>query len=75
MPEMPVIPKPGKRNTTPEDFNIQPEYVGIPYDLVIDGKIMLEFIHSVLMNSICLPLRIVRLLRNIIRLPTSLFIF
>lgn len=37
-----VIPKPGKRNTTPEDFNIQSEYVGIPYDLVIDGKVMYE---------------------------------
>ena len=37
-----VIPKPGKRNTIPEDFNIEPEYEGIPYDLVIDGKIMNE---------------------------------
>ena len=35
-----VIQKPGKRNTIPEDFNIEPEYEGIPYDLVIDGKIM-----------------------------------
>ena len=35
-----VIPKPEKRNTIPEDFNIVPEYEGIPYDLVIDGKIM-----------------------------------
>ena len=24
----------------PEDFNIVPEYEGIPYDLVVDGKIM-----------------------------------
>lgn len=35
-----VIQKPEKRNTTPEDFNIVPEYEGIPYDLVVDGKIM-----------------------------------
>ena len=35
-----VIQKPEKRNTIPEDFNIAPEYEGIPYDLVIDGKIM-----------------------------------
>ena len=38
--EVTVIQKPEKRNTIPEDFNIQPEYEGIPYDLVIDGKIM-----------------------------------
>ena len=37
-----VIEKPNKRNTTPEDFGIMPEYEGIPYDLVIDGKIMYE---------------------------------
>lgn len=35
-----VIQKPEKRTTTPEDFNIVPEYEGIPYDLVVDGKIM-----------------------------------
>lgn len=35
-----VIQKPEKRNTIPEDFNITPDYEGIPYDLVIDGKIM-----------------------------------
>ena len=37
-----VIQKPEKRNTIPEDFNIVPEYEGIPYDLVVDGKIMDE---------------------------------
>ena len=37
-----VIPKPSKRNTIPEDFGIEPEYEGIPYDLVIDGVIMTE---------------------------------
>jgi len=37
-----VIPKPNKRPTTPEDFNIEPKYEGIPYDLVVDGKIEYE---------------------------------
>jgi len=37
-----VIQKTNKRNTIPEDFNISPEYEGIPYDLVIDGVIMRE---------------------------------
>ena len=31
-----VIQKPEKRTTIPEDFQIQPEYEGIPYDLVVD---------------------------------------
>ena len=35
-----VSQKPEKRNTIPEDFNITPEYEGIPYDLVVDGKVM-----------------------------------
>ncbi len=35
-----VILKPAKRNAIPEDFNIEPEYEGISYDLVIDGTIM-----------------------------------
>lgn len=35
-----VIQKPNKRTTIPEDFNIMPEYEGISYDLVVDGKIM-----------------------------------
>ena len=38
--EVTVIQKPEKRGTIPEDFNIQPDYEGIPYDLVIDGKVM-----------------------------------
>ncbi len=40
--EVTVIQKPNKRNTTPEDFNIIPDYEGISYDLVIDGKIMYD---------------------------------
>ncbi len=37
-----VIQKPNKRTTIPEDFGIMPEYEGISYDLVVDGKIMRE---------------------------------
>ena len=37
-----IIQKPGKRNVTPEDLNINPDYEGIPYDLVVDGKVMTE---------------------------------
>lgn len=37
-----VIQKPEKRNTIPEDFGIIPEYEGIPYDLVVDGKVMYD---------------------------------
>ena len=35
-----VIEKPNKRKCIPEDFGIMPEYEGIPYDLVIDGKVL-----------------------------------
>ena len=37
-----VIQKPDKRNTIPADFNIMPDYEGISYDLIVDGKIMKE---------------------------------
>lgn len=40
--QMSVIQKPNKRNTIPEDFDIMPDYEGIPYDLVIDGVVMEE---------------------------------
>lgn len=42
-----VIQKPEKRNTIPEDFNIVPEYEGIPYDLVVDGKVMMKNLKSI----------------------------
>ena len=42
-----VIQKPEKRNTIPEDFNIVPEYEGIPYDLVVDGKIMSDNLKAI----------------------------
>lgn len=37
-----VIQKPNKRTTIPEDFNMMPEYEGVPYDLIVDGKIMYD---------------------------------
>lgn len=40
--QLTVIEKPEKRNLIPEDLNIVPDYEGIPYDLVIDGRIMKE---------------------------------
>ena len=45
--EVTVIQKPEKRNLMPEDLNISPEYEGIPYDLVVDGKIMEENLKSI----------------------------
>ena len=38
--EVTVILKPDKRGTVVGDFDIEPIYEGIPYDLVIDGKVM-----------------------------------
>jgi len=35
-----VIPKPEKKALTPQDLNIEVEYEGIPYDLIVDGRIM-----------------------------------
>lgn len=37
-----VVQKPEKRALRPDDFNIQAEYEGIAYDLVLDGKVMNE---------------------------------
>ncbi len=45
--QLTVIQKPEKRNTIPEDFGITPEYEGIPYDLVIDGKVMHENLKAI----------------------------
>lgn len=49
-----VIPKPNKRATTPEDFNIEPEYEGIPYDLVVDGKVMYKNLEKIGKNYVWL---------------------
>lgn len=45
--EVTVIQKPEKRNLIPEDLDISPEYEGIPYDLVIDGKVMKENLKAI----------------------------
>lgn len=42
-----VIQKPNKRNLIPEDLEINPEYEGIPYDLVIDGVIMYDNLKAI----------------------------
>lgn len=42
-----VIQKPEKRNATPEDLGITPEYEGISYDLVVDGKIMTKNLKAI----------------------------
>lgn len=52
--EVTVIQKPEKRNTIPEDFNIEPDYEGIPYDLVIDGKVMNKNLKSIGKNYVWL---------------------
>ncbi len=49
-----VIQKPNKRTTIPEDFNIMPDYEGIPYDLVVDGKVMEENLKKIGKNYIWL---------------------
>ena len=45
--EVTVIQKPEKRNVIVEDLNITPEYEGISYDLIIDGKIMEKNLKSI----------------------------
>lgn len=52
--EVTVIQKPEKRNLMPEDFNMSPEYEGIPYDLVVDGKVMEENLKAIGKNKIWL---------------------
>ena len=49
-----VIPKPNKRPTTPEDFNMKPKYEGIPYDLVVDGKVMYKNLEKIGKNYVWL---------------------
>lgn len=38
--QLTVIQKPEKRGTIPQDFGIIPEYEGLAYDLIVDGKVM-----------------------------------
>lgn len=49
--EISVITKPGKKNLTPEDMGIKAEYEGIPYDLVVEGKVMHENLKTIGKNE------------------------
>ena len=49
-----VIPKPNKKSVTPEDLNIEAQYEGIPYDLVVDGKVMYKNLEKIGKNYIWL---------------------
>lgn len=42
-----VILKPGKRTVTLEDMKLKADYVGLPYDLVIDGVIQKENLEKI----------------------------
>lgn len=42
-----ILLKPEKRNVKAEDFNINAEYEGIAYDLVIDGKVMYDNLRKI----------------------------
>lgn len=42
-----VVQKPNKRGTIPEDFGIMPEYEGLSYDLIVDGKTMTENLQKI----------------------------
>lgn len=45
--ELSVILKPDKQNPCLSDLNIEGKYKGIPYELVIDGKIMQENLEKI----------------------------
>ena len=49
--EISVITKPEKKNLTPEDMGIKVEYEGIPYDLVVEGKVMHENLKTIGKNE------------------------
>lgn len=45
--ELSVIEKTDKRNLTPNDLNIMPKYEGLSYDLVIDGKVLIDNLNKI----------------------------
>lgn len=49
-----VIEKPNKRKLIPEDMGIEPEYEGIPYDLVMNGRIMSNNLKAIGKNYVWL---------------------
>ena len=52
--QLSIIEKPEKRLVKTEDLNIQAEYEGIAYDLVLDGKIMYNNLRKIGKNDIWL---------------------
>ena len=52
--EVTIIQKPEKRNVTTEDLNLNVDYEGIPYDLVVDGRIMYDNLKKIGKNYIWL---------------------
>lgn len=52
--ELTVIQKPEKRALTPQDLNLNPDYEGIPYDLVVEGVVMHENLKSIGKNEVWL---------------------
>ena len=52
--EVTVIQKPEKRTTTPEDLNLQVDYEGIAYDLVVDGRVMYKNLQKLGKNYVWL---------------------
>ena len=68
--EVTVIPKPEKRALTPQDLNITSEYEGIPYDLVVDGKIMYENLKAIGKDEIWLE----KQLKKFDTIPKNTFI-
>lgn len=49
-----VITKPEKRTVTLEDLNLEAKYQGIPYELVLDGKIMEDNLRKIGKNYVWL---------------------
>ena len=45
--EVTVVQKPNRRNAIPEDFGITPEYEGLSYDLIVDGKVMTDNLQKI----------------------------
>ena len=68
--EISVIQKPSKRNAIPEDFNIEPEYEGLAYDLIVDGKIMYKNLAKIGKNEKWLTNQ----LKNFKLVPEKVFI-
>ena len=52
--EVTVVPKPEKRGVVTSYLNISNDYEGIPYDLVVDGKILYENLNKLGKNYIWL---------------------